>query len=164
MATCTITGHLKLPSGAVAAYGKVRLVRAVLASNVILNDQTDYTADASGVVSFDAIQGSVIYVYANANGLDMNGPKGVALQVPNASTANLEDLVTATFTPVKSYQFTQASAATTWVINHNLGMRPLVVDLYDTNYQKIVGQVVHTSSTVCTVTFNVAVAGTARLV
>ena len=48
-------------------------------------------------MSFDAIQGSVICVYANANGLDMNGPKGVALQVPNASTANLEDLVTATF-------------------------------------------------------------------
>lgn len=164
MATCTITGHLKLPSGAVAAYGKVRLVRAVLASNVILNDQTDYTADASGVVSFDAIQGSVIYVYANANGLDTNGPKGVALQVPNASTANLEDLVSSTFPAVKSYQFTQASAATTWTINHNLGTRPLCVDLYDSSYQKIVGQVVHTSSTVCTVTFNVAQSGYARLV
>lgn len=164
MANCTITGNLKLPDGLAAAYGKVRIVRAVLASNVILNDGTDYTANASGVVTFTAIQGSVIYVYANANGLDTNGPKGVALQVPNTSTANLEDLVTATTTPVKSFQFTQASAATTWTINHNLGMRPLVVDLYDTNYQKIVGQVVHTSSTVCTVTFNVAQAGYARLV
>jgi hypothetical protein len=164
MANCTITGSLKNPDGSAAAYGNLRLVRAELASNVILKNPTDYTANASGVVTFTAIQGATIYVYANANGLDINGPKGVPLQVPSSSTANLEDLVTATITPVKSYQFTQASAATTWTITHNLGMRPLVVDLYDTNYQKIVGQVVHTSVNVCTVTFNVAVAGTARLV
>ena len=61
-----------------------------------------------------------------------------------------------------SYTHTQASAASTWTINHNLGFRPSV-ELLSTGSQEIEGDVVHTSTNQTVVTFTSAVAGFARL-
>ena len=62
------------------------------------------------------------------------------------------------------YTHTQGGAATAWTITHNLGARPKIVEIYDTNWQEVWAQVVHTSANVTTITFNVAQAGTARIV
>lgn len=76
-----------------AAYGRVRLVRAVKTGAVFTKATQNYTANASGVLTFTATQGATIYLFGNTNGLDANGPQGVAVTVPSAATANLEDLL-----------------------------------------------------------------------
>ncbi|MGL5936368.1 MAG: hypothetical protein ACRCZI_12205 [Cetobacterium sp.] len=60
------------------------------------------------------------------------------------------------------FDFTQASPATTWTINHNLGFRP-AVELASVGGLLIFGQIQHTSVNQVLVTFNTAQAGTARL-
>ena len=64
-------------------------------------------------------------------------------------------------TAVGSYTHIQSSPATTWVINHNLGFYP-VVEVRNAGGVVINGFVLHTSINQTQVTFNVAVAGTAR--
>ena len=172
MALCTLTGTLYLPSGAVAPYGKLRVVKAIKSGIVILADPTEYTADASGVITFTAEQGSTIYVHANAPGFDTCGAKGVPLIVPSASSATLESIAPATSVPGSfpvavpggGYQSTLQSAATSWTITHGLGSRPLSVTLYDASWNLIYGEVDATSTAVVTVTFNVAQSGYARIV
>lgn len=61
------------------------------------------------------------------------------------------------------YDHTQASPATTWIIAHNLGLRPSV-QTFSVGGVEIIGAVQHLSFNTLTVTFAVAVAGTARLV
>lgn len=60
------------------------------------------------------------------------------------------------------FDFTQASPAAVWTINHNLGFRP-AVELASAGGLLIFGQVQHTSVNQVVVTFNTAQAGTARL-
>lgn len=61
------------------------------------------------------------------------------------------------------YVHTQASAATTWTIAHNLGFYP-DVSAFNTGNVEIAGQVIHLSTNVTQITFNSPQAGTARLV
>jgi len=51
------------------------------------------STDAAGVARFTAPKGSIVYVAADVPGLNSNGARGVALTVPNAPAANLEDLI-----------------------------------------------------------------------
>lgn len=60
------------------------------------------------------------------------------------------------------YTHTQASAAATWTIAHNLGYRPTVA-AFTTGGLLMLGSVTHLSDTVCQLDFNTPVAGTARL-
>ena len=62
-----------------------------------------------------------------------------------------------------AYEFIQASPATTWTINHNLGYRPSV-ELLDAGSQEIDGEVAHPSVNQTVVTLNPASAGLARLI
>lgn len=62
-----------------------------------------------------------------------------------------------------SYNFVQASPASTWTINHNLGYRPSCT-LYTVGSVEMFGQVVHTTINQCVVSFTTAIAGTAHLV
>ena len=62
-----------------------------------------------------------------------------------------------------AYEFVQASPATTWTINHNLGYRPSV-ELLDTGSQEIDGEIAHPSVNQTVVTLNPASAGLARLI
>ncbi|NBR24579.1 MAG: hypothetical protein EBU08_12575 [Micrococcales bacterium] len=61
-----------------------------------------------------------------------------------------------------AYVFTQSTPATTWTINHNLGLRPSV-ELLDTGSQEIEGEVSHPSLNQTVVTLSLATAGMARL-
>lgn len=60
------------------------------------------------------------------------------------------------------YLYTQATPATTWIINHNLGYRP-AVELLDAGSQEIDGEIAHPSANQTVVTLNPATAGIARL-
>jgi hypothetical protein len=61
-----------------------------------------------------------------------------------------------------SYEHTQASAAATWTIAHNLGQRPSV-SLFSVGGLEMIGSITHLSLNVVQVDFNTPVAGTARL-
>ena len=62
-----------------------------------------------------------------------------------------------------TYVHTQASAAATWTINHNLGFRPSV-ELLDSGSQEIDGDIAHPTINQTIVTLNPATAGLARLI
>jgi len=62
-----------------------------------------------------------------------------------------------------AYVHQQATAATTWTINHGLGYRPSV-ELLDSGSQEIDGDVSHPSVYQTVVTLNPATAGLARLI
>ena len=62
-----------------------------------------------------------------------------------------------------AYVNTQASPATTWTINHNLGFRPSV-ELLDSGSQEIDGDIAHPTTNQTVVTLNPATAGLARLI
>lgn len=62
---------------------------------------------------------------------------------------------------VNSYLHTQASAATTWVINHNLGFNPSI-EIRNAGGVVVAGRVTHTTLNQTQVQFNVAITGTAR--
>jgi hypothetical protein len=61
------------------------------------------------------------------------------------------------------YVHTQAEAATTWTVNHNLGVKPIVA-IYSTGSVEVEAQVTHTSTNQFTVSFSTALAGYARCV
>jgi hypothetical protein len=61
------------------------------------------------------------------------------------------------------YVHTQASAAATWAINHNLGRKPDIT-LLSVGDQEIEGTITHTSINQAVASFNVAVAGSARCI
>jgi hypothetical protein len=60
------------------------------------------------------------------------------------------------------YEHTQATSATTWTINHNLGFKPSV-DVYDSGSQQIQAAVSHTSVNQTVILLTVSTAGFARL-
>jgi hypothetical protein len=64
--------------------------------------------------------------------------------------------------PVAGFDFTQSSAAVSWTINHNLGYRPSV-QVFNVGGLEVLGEIQHTSNNQTIVTFNTAMAGTARL-
>ena len=61
-----------------------------------------------------------------------------------------------------AYVHTQASPATTWTINHNLGFRPSV-ELLDSGSQEIDGAIAHPTINQTVVTLTSATAGLSRL-
>jgi len=61
------------------------------------------------------------------------------------------------------FNFTQSTPASTWIINHNLGYRP-VVELMSSGGMEMIGEVLHISVNQVQVSFNEAVDGFARLV
>lgn len=56
------------------------------------------------------------------------------------------------------YVHTQSSPDTTWTVNHNLGVRP-VVALFSAGYVEIEAGIVHTSINQFVVSFNTATGG-----
>jgi hypothetical protein len=62
-----------------------------------------------------------------------------------------------------AFVYLQATPATVWTINHNLGYRPSV-ELLDAGSQEIDGEVAHPSVNQTVVTLNPASAGLARLI
>lgn len=61
-----------------------------------------------------------------------------------------------------TYIHTQGSAATVWTIAHNLGFKPTVTAM-TAGGMEMAGEVQHLSVNTLTITFTLAVSGTARL-
>jgi hypothetical protein len=59
--------------------------------------------------------------------------------------------------------YTQGSANTVWTINHNFGYKPSV-QTFTVGGLEVLGEIQHISVNQTTITFNEAVAGTARLI
>ena len=66
-------------------------------------------------------------------------------------------------TPMSDFTYTQANAATTWTIIHNLGRYPSVTT-QDTNGNEMYGEVAFLSLNTVAITFSAALAGIAYLV
>lgn len=62
-----------------------------------------------------------------------------------------------------SFDFTQATPASTWAITHMLGHKP-IIDIRSAGGIEMVGEVVHISDNQTNVYFNSPQAGTARLI
>ena len=60
-----------------------------------------------------------------------------------------------------AFIFTQSVAASTWIINHNLGFKP-TVSLYTQGNHEMEGDILHTSDNQVMVYFAAAIAGFAR--
>lgn len=63
--------------------------------------------------------------------------------------------------PSGGYTHTQGAAATTWTIPHNLGYRP-AVQAFTAGGLSVWGTLAHLDDNTCTLTFAVAITGTAR--
>ena len=61
-----------------------------------------------------------------------------------------------------AYTHTQAVASSTWIINHNLGSRP-IVELLSAGSMEFAGDIIHMSTNQVVCSFLSAVSGTARL-
>lgn len=61
-----------------------------------------------------------------------------------------------------AYTHTQGVASTTWVINHNLGYKPSVTTVDGAN-QEVEGDILHTNTNTCVVTFSYSISGSAFL-
>lgn len=64
--------------------------------------------------------------------------------------------------PLVSFDHEQGTASDTWVITHNLGFYP-TVNVFDTANSLVEGAIEHTSRNSLTLTFSVAISGTANL-
>ena len=91
-----------------------------------------------------------------------NGSSTV-VTVPQTSTVTAVTVGPQGPSGAAAYEFVQASPATTWTINHNLGYRPSV-EILDAGSQEIDGEVAHPSVNQTVVTLNPASAGLARLI
>jgi hypothetical protein len=60
------------------------------------------------------------------------------------------------------YVHTQSVASDTWLINHNLGFRP-IVNVFDSGSQEVEAHVSHPSVTTTIIVFAIPIAGFARL-
>jgi hypothetical protein len=64
--------------------------------------------------------------------------------------------------PLVSYTHTQGSAETIWTVNHNLGFYPSVT-VFLSSGDVVEGAIEHQDSNTLTITFSVAISGTAYL-
>jgi hypothetical protein len=64
--------------------------------------------------------------------------------------------------PLISYEHVQGAADTIWTIEHNLGFYPSVT-VFDSALSEVEGAIEHQDQTTLTITFSVAISGTAYL-
>jgi hypothetical protein len=81
---------------------------------------------------------------------------------PEPITLVISENATAGGATASSFIYTQAVAASTWIITHNLGYNPNITIL-DNLGNTIEGQVAMTSLTTTTITFSQAITGVAYL-
>lgn len=87
---CTISGTLYRADGVTpAAYGQLEIIQTVKVGATISTKKIPVRADANGMLSFSARRSSSITLKGDFYGFT----NGRTVNVPNSSTANLEDLV-----------------------------------------------------------------------
>lgn len=91
----------------------------------------------------------------------------------NVALAPVADPISVTLSPVGAagpqgpaavaFEFIQSTPSIVWIINHNLGFKP-IVSTYTSGGVEFVADVIHISNNQLQVYLSVGVAGTARLV
>ena len=77
--------------------------------------------------------------------------RGVLIDIADSAAVKASDL----------YTHQQASAASHWVVNHNLGYKPAIT-VVDTGDQEVEANIVHTSTNQAQIYFSTPLAGFAR--
>lgn len=108
LAVCTITGVARNHDGTPMAGGKIRVHKVLMTGAAIehANNSIGYstTSEADGVMTLELPRGSTAYLSGpfTINGVDFSqgrSPNGRAVTVPDAATADLEDLPTPSQVP-----------------------------------------------------------------
>ncbi len=87
---CTVSGQLYRIDGVTpAAFGQLEIIQTVKVGATISTRKIPVRANSAGLMTFQALQGSSITLKGDFYGYT----RGVTVNVPNASTASLEDLV-----------------------------------------------------------------------
>ena len=102
-----------------------------------------------------AIDDEGVQIVAAATRLNFTGAGVVASAIGNAVTVAI-----AAGGMAEPYVHTQSSAAATWIVNHNLGHRPLI-DVLDAGGNVVGAEVVHVSENQANVLFAAAYTGQA---
>lgn len=97
---CAVSGTIYKVDGTAAGSIPVTIVKVVKAGSLISSRSQTIRTAVNGTITLTIPRDSVAYVYADARGLNNNGPAGVALSIPNSDTANLESLVSIGSIPV----------------------------------------------------------------
>lgn len=92
LSQCAITATIYDNNGDLLSGARIVVVKVVKNGSLISNTPLTYTTNASGVATFNLPRSSVAWIWANSYGLNANGSAGVAVTVPAAASANLEEL------------------------------------------------------------------------
>lgn len=92
LSQCAITATIYDNNGDLLSGARIVVVKVVKNGSLISNSPLVYTTNASGVATFNLPRSSVAWIWANSYGLNANGSAGVAVAVPAAASANLEEL------------------------------------------------------------------------
>jgi hypothetical protein len=92
LSQCAITATIYDNNGDLLSGARIVVVKVVKNGSLISNSPLVYTTNASGVATFNLPRSSVAWIWANSYGLNANGSAGVAVTVPAAASANLEEL------------------------------------------------------------------------
>lgn len=135
---CTISGRVYKGDGTAAKNTKLKVVKVVLAGELISVAPVSVFTDSNGDFELDLPREATSWLYAEVVGLNTNGIAGVPLAIPNAASAELSTLVPTSNVPntvpiaipggaaAFAANFGDG-AATSFTITHNLGSEDLVV-------------------------------------
>jgi hypothetical protein len=112
MAVCTIIGTLIQVDGSTPAAGVSLVVKRVLKDGVLISTgNQSVLSDEDGLVSFTLPRDSVAYLSGPVEGF--NVADGVAIAIPDAATANLEDLAPSVSVTVSGVTYGQLATLQT---------------------------------------------------
>lgn len=87
--------------------------------------------------------------------------QALELDVATATTLVIDVDTAPQSTAILGFNHVQSSAATEWIINHNLGFKPNV-QAFSTGGVAMVGEIIHMSINQTRIYFNTPLAGSAR--
>lgn len=90
----TISGTITRNDGSAVANPVLHVMKALKDGALIWRQSVSYEGDEDGLIEFTAPRDSITYIKVEVEGL--NNPNGVAIRIPDAATADLEDLLPAT--------------------------------------------------------------------
>jgi hypothetical protein len=108
---CVISGVVYNPDGTLAAAATFRVSKITKNGVLISQGPFTYTADGSGAISFSIVRGATVFLYSTVAPFNVTG--GVAVTVPNASSAALESLATVAAVPTAGLTVQTSTGPTT---------------------------------------------------
>ena len=147
------SSHFSVTTGAVSLdatiddLSNVSSADGAATDSILTKSATDWVpvtrANLLGTESIDALSDVVITTPASGQVLQNNGTNWVNKKV---------------------YHVEAMSSSTTWTVTHGIGQKFVIVNVYDSTDNIVIPQsIVATSTTVTTITFNTALAGTVAI-